>query len=148
MCHSRLSVLRVTDPLDGGAVFSCDRDVDGAGLVGLTGDNGRVLPVDRVVFHGIGEDAGAVWIFCQEHKPGGIPIEPVHSTKHKGRRFISVVPGNPVRQGVLIMSLGWMDRHSGRFVDHEDMFILKDNREIHGDRKNLIGTLFLCDVDR
>ena len=46
------------------------------------------------------------------------------------------------------MSLGWMDRHSGRFVDHEDMFILKDNREIHGDRKNLIGTLFLCDVDR
>ncbi len=37
--------------------------------VGLTGDDGGVLPVNRVVLHGIREDAGTVGILCEKHKP-------------------------------------------------------------------------------
>ena len=45
------------------------------------------------------------------------------------------------------MSLGWMDRHSGRFVDHEDMFVFKDDREIRRNRNDLLRSLFLRNID-
>ena len=69
MGHSGLSPLWIADPLDGGAVFSCDRKIDGAGRVRLPGDDGGVLPVNRVVLHGIRENAGTVGILCEKHKP-------------------------------------------------------------------------------
>ena len=68
MGHGSLAPLGIADPLDGGAVLSCDREIDGAGLVRFPGDDGGILPVDRVVLHRIGEDAGTVGILCEKHK--------------------------------------------------------------------------------
>ena len=69
MGYSGLTPLWIQDPLDGGAVLSCDRKIDGAGCVRLPGDDGGVLPVNRVVLHGIRENAGTVGILCETHKP-------------------------------------------------------------------------------
>ena len=45
------------------------------------------------------------------------------------------------------MSLGRVDRHSGRFIDYENMFVFKNDGEVHGNRDNLVGSFFLRDMD-
>ena len=45
------------------------------------------------------------------------------------------------------MSLRRVDRHSGRFVDHEDMFVFIDDREIRRNRNDLFRSFFLCNMD-
>lgn len=53
MGHSSITPLRIADALNGRAVFSGDRKVNGAGVSCLSGNDGGVFPVDRMILHGI-----------------------------------------------------------------------------------------------
>lgn len=142
MGHGSLTPLRIADALNGRAVFSGDRKVNGAGVSCLSGNDSGVFPVDRMILHGLRENTGAVGIFCQKYKPGGIPVQTVHGAEYERCLLIPVIPGDRVCQRVLVMSLRRVDRHSGRFVDHEDMFVFIDRQRDPQEPERSVQKLF------
>ena len=87
-------------------------------------------------------------MFGDDQKPGCVPVQPVDSPE--GKRFSSLteVPGNPVCQRVVKVSLGRMDRHSGRLVDDHQIPVLIDNVKVLADGYDVFGGGVIRQADR
>ena len=86
----------------------------------------------------LGEDAGAQTVACQDQKTGSIPVQPVDDPE--GERFIfpGKIPGGRIGQSIVMVSLGGMDRHAGRFINYQKIFVFINHRK----RKRKGGDFF------
>ena len=71
----------------------------------------------------------------------------VPAAEDKRLSLILVVPCQGIGQGVIVVFHGGMDRHSGRFVDHQDVFIFINNVQGKLYRWDFLRGFSLADTD-
>ena len=93
------------------------------------------------------EDAGAYHVFCDHGQAGSIPVEAVCAPKDEWLALLLIIVHQSVGKRVTIVVKGWMDRHPGRFVYHDDVLILINDiqRQIYS--RNVRRRFRLPDMD-
>lgn len=84
-------------------------------------------------------------MFCQDQQAGGIPVDPVDAAKDIGNSLLVKIPGGAVGQGVAMISLGRVNGHAGRFVNHQDILIFEDDGKGKRSRLDLPGRVLFDD---
>ena len=147
MCDCRLTVLRVRYALNDRPFFSCQRDIDCSTLWRdrAAGDR-QVFPVESPVICGGGEDTGAYQMLGHHGDPGSVPVEPVAAAEDERLSLLLIVPCKGVCHRVGVMAHGWVDRHSGRFVEDDQIFVLINNIKRQFCRRDFFRRGSLLDV--
>ena len=72
------------------------------------------------------------WISGNDQKTGGVPVKPVNAAVDKRLAFLFEIPGTGIGKCVVIISLGRVNWHSGRFIDDQQVriFIYDRKRQI------------------
>ena len=94
-----------------------------------------------------GQDIAAYQMLGNNGQSGRIPVQPVAATENKRFSLFPVVPCKRICHGVGVIIQRWMNGHSGRFVDDDNIFIFVYNREGKIHRRNLFRRLHLADLD-
>ena len=78
-------------------------------------------------------------VFCNDRKPGRVPVETVETAEGKRNALLFVIHENRVCECVVIIVHRRMRRHAGGLVYDKDIFVLVEDckRKIHGE--NAIG---------
>ena len=88
--------------------------------------------------HG-GQKRSAVHVAGQNQQPGRIAVQSVNAAVGEGFVFLRKIPGTGICQRIVVISLGGMDRHVGRLIDHEQILIFVDNGKRKRNRKDVLG---------
>lgn len=95
-----------------------------AGRIDAAADDRQVFPRNLMADAHTREDAGAYHVFCDHGQAGSIPVEAVCAPKDEWLALLLIIVHQSVGKRVTIVVKGWMDRHPGRFVYHDDVLIL------------------------
>lgn len=106
----------------------------------------QVFPVHLTAAGHGGEDAAADKVFGNDGKAGGVPVEAVAAAEDKRLFLPAVIPCQAVGQRVRIVVHGRVNRHSGRFVHDNDIFIFIYDIKRDFDRRYLFRALGLLDA--
>ena len=68
-------------------------------------------------------------MFGDYGQPGGVSIQTVGAAEDKWLSLILVIPHKGVCQRIAVVVKGRVDRHSGRLVYHENVFVFVNNAE-------------------
>ena len=76
--------------------------------------------------------AGTVKMPGNDQKTGGVPVKPVNAAVDKRLAFLFEIPCTGIGKCVVIISLGRVNWHSGRFIDDQQVriFIYDRKRQI------------------
>ena len=135
---------------------------DGTFFAGQGRRNGAFLRSDRAFYNGkvFSGDAGnsLVGNHCGEHstadvvlgnqsKTGGITVQTIDAAEDERAVLPLKIAGKSVSERIIVIVHGRMDWHSGRLVNHHQIFILINNiqRQIH--RRNFFGGMLFKNVD-
>ena len=137
-----LSVVRVRDPLDGRALLPPDGDGDRSAGICFPTDSGQIFPADLPALHLAGEKGGAEPVFCHQEKAGRVFIQTIDRPEHEGFLFLSEIVRQAIGQGIAVVSLGGVDGHSSGLVYHQEVCILLQDVQVHGNGLHSCGALF------
>ena len=105
----------------------------------MSPDDGAVFPVDfSVAGHGR-EDSRAYHVFGDQSEAGGVTVKAVTAAERKRDSLLLVIPDQGVGQGVSVIVHGGVHRHTGGFVDEQDVLIFIENRQRKLHRRNQRG---------
>ena len=80
-------------------------------------------------------------VFHQE-KAGRVFIQTIDRPEHEGFLFLSEIVRQTVGQGIAVVSLGGVDGHSSWLVYHQEVCILIQDVQIHGNGLHSCGAPF------
>ena len=81
-------------------------------------------------------------------KSGGIPVQTINTTEHKGTVLLCKIIGKAVCQGIVIIVHGRVDRHACRLIDHHEILVLVDDIQRQFHRWDFFRGVFLVDMQR
>ena len=139
MGDSPFAFFKIHAPLYGRAFFSGNRGVYSTAFG--NGDsfyNGLIGSVNLSFFHLSRENRSAEGVFCQNQQSRGIPVQAVDAAEDKRFSLLCVIPGRAVCQGVVIVIDRRVYRHVCGLVQKQNIFILINNRQRHGNRNNVL----------
>ncbi len=80
--------------------------------------------------------------FCHQEKAGRVFIQTVDCPEHEGFLFLSEIARQAVGQGIAVVSLGGVDGHSSGLVYHQEVCILIQDVQVHGNGLHSCGAPF------
>ena len=88
--------------------------------------------MDFPAYHHGREERGTVKMPGNNQKTGGVPVKSVNAAVDKRLAFLFEIPGTGIGKCVVIISLGRVNWHSGRFIDDQQVriFIYDRKRQI------------------
>ena len=76
------------------------------------------------------EERGTVKMPGNDQKTGGVPVKPVNAAVDKRLAFLFEIPCTGIGKCVVIISLGRVNWHSGRFIDDQQVRIFIYDRKM------------------
>ena len=86
-------------------------------------------------------------MFGQKRDTGGIPIQSCDTAEGIGNPLRGIIPQHAICQRLLIMVDGRMNRHIGRLVNDQNIFIFIQNGEQHFVWHNIVGAFVFFYAD-
>ena len=105
MSDGAITALRVNDPFDGAAMCTGNRRIDYTAFRQRAGANGTVFAVDFAAAHLLREDAGGELMSCEQHKAGGVTVEPTHGACNKRLALLCKIIRERIGRRVVVMTL-------------------------------------------
>ena len=126
------TMFKIDHALDGRTLFSGNWSSDGSVFRDDSCGKCQIFPVDFPACHHSREERGTVKMPGNDQKTGGVPVKPVNAAVHKRLVFLFEIPCTGIGKCVVIISLGRVNWHSGRFIDDQQVriFIYDRKRQI------------------
>lgn len=131
----------------GGTFCTGNGSADGAGTIGFAIRSRQIFPMNLAILDHMGKNGCAQLMPGYDEKAGGVPVQPVDSPIYKGLSLLLEIMSEAIGQGAVIVPLRGMHRSIGRFADHQNVFILIDDIQIHGNRDDVFGNFGLFQLD-
>ena len=148
MCHCPFTMFKINDTLDHGAGFTRERRADRPGRrSNASAGDGEVFARDLMAARKGGQDVGTDHMLGDDGQSGSIPVQTVRAAENKRLSLLLIVPGKRIGERIVIVVHGRMDRHPGRFVDNENIFVFIDDSKRQLGGRDLFGRLRFLNMD-
>ena len=126
------TMFKIDHALDGRTLFSGNWSSDDSVFRDDSRGKCQIFPVDFPACHHGREERGTVKMPGNDQKTGGVPVKPVNAAVDKRLAFLFEIPCTGIGKCVVIISLGRVNWHSGRFIDDQQVriFIYDRKRQI------------------
>ena len=74
-----------------------------------------------------------------DQKAGCVTIQTVDGPEGEALSLLGKIPGDSIGQSIVKVSLGGVDRHTGRFVNHHQILVLIENGKFLLHRHDVSG---------
>jgi len=138
MGSGRIPVFKVHTALDGGIAGPGDGGVDHAFRGNQTGGRSQITSAYGMGTDHLGQHAGAECVSRQYQQAGGITVQAVNGPVGSGLSLLPQIPGDSVRQCIIVISLGRMNGDAGGLIDDEKVTVLVPDVQVHGNGNNIL----------